>query len=170
MVISFLKSNYILVELDEESDTSDAFPAGFLGFPVRDYQDNGNTDVLDPSIEYKKSYSTFENKRKFYLGLSETKGIDQDFFDHKGQPDNPELFEYTGMTKGFHMDIDANGATIDNVEIVINSTGGTFTPIFEFEVGNAEFRNEDDVQGTDYEKIYARKFTFAPYGGFDGWE
>jgi hypothetical protein len=163
------RSNYILVELEEESDTSDAFPAGFLGFPIRDYQTNSNTSVQSPTMEYKKTYGAFENKRKFYLGLSETKGIDQDFFDYKGVPEG-DLTIWTGLTKGFHMDIDATGATIDNVEIVINNTGGTYSPVYEFETGNAEFRTEADVEGTDYEKVYARKFTFAPYGGYDGWD
>lgn len=163
------RSNYILIELDEESDTSDAFPAGFIGFPIRDYQTNSNTSVQSPTMEYKTTYGIFENKRKFYLGLSETKGIDQDFFDYKGVPGG-DLIMWTGLTKGFHMDKDANGATIDNTEIVIDLTGGTYSPNFEFEVGNAEFRDEAGVEGTDYEKIYARKFTFAPFGGFDGWD
>jgi len=164
------KSNFVLVELEEESDTSDSFPAGFLGFPVRDYQAFNNVTVQDPTIEYKQTYGEFENKRKFYLGLSATKGIDQDFFDYKGVPENDELSMWTGLTNGFHMDKDATGATIDNVEIIINNTGGTYSPIFLFDVGNAEFRTEADVQGTDYEKVYARKFTFAPYGGYDGWD
>jgi len=168
------KSNYILVELEEESDTSDAFPAGFLGTPVRDYQSSpspyNNTSVQDPTIEYKQTYGEFENKRKFYLGLSETKGIDQDFFDYKGLPESTNLSMWTGLTKGFHMDKDATGATIDNVSIVINATGGTYSPIYLFDVGNAEFRTEAGVEGTDYEKTYARKFTFAPSGGFDGWD
>jgi hypothetical protein len=163
------RSNYVLIELEEESDTSDAFPAGFLGFPIRDYQSNGNTSVQAPSVDYKQTYGVFENKRKFYLGLSESKGIDQDLFDYKGVPEG-ELSMWTGLTKGFHMDIDATGATIDNVEIVINNTGGTYSPVYEFATGNAEFRTESDVEGTDYEKVYARKFTFAPYGGFDGWD
>ena len=164
------RSNFVLVELEEESDTSEAFPAGFLGFPIRDYQTNGNTSVKSPTIEYKQSYGPFENKRKAYLGLSETKGIDQDFFDYKGVPEDSDLIAWTGLTKGFHMDIDATGATIDNVEIVINNTGGTYSPIFEFDTGVDEFRTESGVSGTDYEKVYARKFTFAPYGGFDGWD
>lgn len=165
------RSTYVLVELEEESDTSDAFPAGFVGFPVRDYQTNtGGNTVIDPTIEYKKTYTTFENKRKAYLGLSEVKGIDQDFFDYKGLPQDPSLEMYTGMTKGFHMDVDATGATIDNVRIVINSSGDTYSPVYQFDTGNAEFRSESGVEGTDYEKIYARKFTFAPYGGFDGWD
>jgi hypothetical protein len=164
------RSSYVLVELEEESDTSDAFPAGFVGFPVRDYQTNANTSVQTPTIEYKQTYGAFENKRKFYLGLSETKGIDQDFFDYKGIPTVGDLNEWTGLTKGFHMDVDATGATIDNVEIVINNTGGTYSPVYEFDTGNAEFRSDSGVVGTDYEKVYARKFTFAPYGGFDGWD
>ena len=165
------RSNFILVELDEESDTSDAFPAGFVGFPIRDYQSNTDGDtVVSPTIEYKQTYTTFENKRKAYLGLSETKGIDQDFFDYKGKPQDSNLNIYTGMTKGFHMDVDATGATIDNVRVVINVSGDTYSPVYEFDTGNAEFRTETGVEGTDYEKVYARKFTFAPYGGFDGWD
>jgi len=164
------RSTYVLVELEEESDTSDAFPGGFLGFPIRDYQTNSNTTVQSPSIEYKQTYGTFENKRKFYLGLSDTKGIDQDFFDYKGVPENDDLSMWTGLTNGFHMDIGATGATIDNVEIVINSTGGTYSPVYEFDTGSWAFRTESDVVGGPYEKVYARKFTFAPYGGFDGWD
>jgi len=124
---------------------------------------------LSPSIEYKQTYGAFENKRKFYLGLSETKGIDQDFFDYKGQPDG-DLTIWTGLTKGFHMDIAATGATIDNVEIVIDASGNTYSPVYLFDTGNAQFRTEDGVEGTDYEKVFARKFTFAPYGGYDGWD
>lgn len=163
------RSSYILVEMDEESDTSDAFPAGFVGFPIRDYQTNSNTSVLSPTIEYKQTYGAFENKRKFYLGLSETVGIDQDFFDYKGQPKGDSII-WTGLTKGFHMDVDATGATIDNVSIVIDNSGNTYSPVYLFDTGNAEFRTEAGVQGTDYEKVFARKFTFAPYGGFDGWD
>ena len=164
------RSNYVLVELEEESDTSDSFPAGFVGFPVRDYTESSNPSVQTPNIEYKKSYTAFENKRKSYLGLSNTKGIDQDFFDYKGKPDSTTQNIWTGMTKGFHMDVDVTGATIDNVEIVIDASGNTYSPVFSFETGNAKFRTEAGVAGTDYEKVYARKFTFAPYGGFDGWD
>jgi len=164
------RSNYVLIELDEESDSSDAFPGGFLGFPVRDYTLNNNPSVITPDLEYKKTYGVFENKRKIYLGLSNTVGIDQDFFDYKGIPNDVNINQWTGLTNGFHMDIDATGATIDNVEIVINNTGGTYSPVFLFDTGNAEFRTDAGIEGTDYEKIYARKFTFAPYGGFDGWD
>ena len=46
---------------------------------------------------------------------------------------------------------------------------GDSTP-YTFVVGEAEFRNEGDLINTDYEKLYARKFTFTVAGGFDGWD
>ena len=164
------KSSYILVEVDDTSDTSDAFPAGFIGFPIRNYQTANNTDVLSPSVLYKKVYGTYENKRKAYLGLSNTIGIDSDFFDYKGIPNGLSYNQWTGMTKGFHMDINASAATIDGVKIVIDSSGNTYSPIFEFETGDWTFTTETGLLNGPYEKIYARKFTSAPYGGFDGWD
>lgn len=164
------KSSYVLVEFDDTSDTSDAFPAGFIGYPVRDYTQNGNSSIIGPDMLYKKTYSTFENKRKSFLGISDTVGIDADFFDYKGVPDSTTINQWTGLTAGYHMDIDASGVTIDNVEVVINATGGTYNPIFEFETGDWEFRTDDGLIDGPYEKIYARKFTMAPYGGFDGWD
>lgn len=163
------KSSYILVELDELSDTSDAFPAGFVGYPQRDYN-LVNNNVVFPNITYKKTYGQFENKRRVFLGLSNIVGIDQDFFDYKGVPDSNVIDMWTGLTKGFHMDVNATGATIDGIEIVINSSGDTYSPIFEFEVGEFPFETEAGIQGTAYEKIFARKFTLVPYGGFDGWD
>lgn len=162
-------SSYVLVEMAEDVDTSDAFPAGFVGYPMRDYTLNSNPDVLAPEILYKKTYGVFENKRRVYLGLSDTVGIDKDFFAYKGVPIG-SLTQWTGTTKGFHMDVDVTGATIDGVDIVIDSSGNTYSPIFEFETGCCEFRTEAGVAGTDYEKVFSRKFTFAPYGGFDGWD
>ncbi|MHA2405063.1 MAG: phage tail sheath subtilisin-like domain-containing protein, partial [Candidatus Kariarchaeaceae archaeon] len=38
-----------------------------------------------------------------------------------------------------------------------------------FDVGCCEFRTVSGIQGTDYESIFARKFTFVPQLGFDGW-
>ena len=164
------KSAHILIELDESSDTSDAFPAGFVGFPVRDYQINSNTEVQTPSIQYKQTYGAFENKRKYYLGISDTIGIDSDFFDYKGVPIGQDYDMWTGLTHGFHMDIDATGATIDNVKVVINPNGDTYSPIFLFDTGDWQFRTDAGLAGGPYEKVFARKFTLVPYGGFDGWD
>lgn len=164
------KSVYVLIDMDDSSDTSDTFPAGFLGFPIRDYQSNNNTSVQDPKLTFKTGYDAFENKRKSYLGLSETVGIDADLFDYKGVPQGTSPNMWTGHTNGFHMDVDATGATIDNVSIVIDNSGTTYSPVYTFDTGVSEFRTEAGLLNTPYEKVYARKFTFAPFGGFDGWD
>lgn len=147
------KSTLVLVELNEDSNTSDAFPAGFGGYPVRDYQTNTNPTVKNPNLALKLKYGEFDNKRKMYLGINNSVGLDADFFDYKGKP---SVGNWTGKTEGFHMDIDANSGATSVGEI--------------FAVGTAEFRSEEGVYETDYEKTYARKFTFAPCGGFDGWD
>lgn len=164
-------SSYILVDLDDSVDTSDSFPAGFIGFPKRDSTLNGNPNTLGPTTVYKQTYGAFDNKRKYYLGLSDTVGIDENLFDYKGIPLASQSNNmWTGLTHGFHLDVDATGATIDNVQVVFNATGGTYSPIFLFRTGNWQFRTEAGLVGGPYEKIYARKFTFAPAGGFDGWD
>lgn len=163
-------STYMLIEMADGDDVSDAFPAGFVGYPLRDYSENANTTVQAPTIEYKTTYNAFENKRKVFLGLTETLGIDQDFFDYKGVPDSTTINFWTGLTYGFHMDINATACTIDNVAITVNNSGATYSPVYKFEVGCCPFQNDFQLQGTSYEKIYSRKFTFVPYGGFDGWD
>jgi hypothetical protein len=164
------RSSYVLVEIDDTSDTSGAFPAGFIGFPIRDYQTNGNTTVNNPTVTYKTAYGVFENKRKFYLGISETVGIDSDFFDYKGVPTTNSPNIWTGLTKGFHMDSGATQVTIDNVFVPINNSGGTYNPTFTFDTGVWQFRTESGLIGGPYEQLFARKFTMVPYGGFDGWD
>lgn len=147
------KSSLVLVELNEDTNTSDAFPAGFGGYLIRDYQTNSNTSVKNPNLALKLKYGEFDNKRKMYLGINDSIGLDADFFNYKGKPSTGN---WVGKTEGFHMDMDANSGA--------NSVDETFA------VGTAEFRSEEGVFNTDYEKTYARKFTFAPCGGFDGWD
>lgn len=147
-----LQSKYILVELGKECQ-DESFPSGFEGYPVRDYECS-----LAPQIMYKTFYQSFERKRHFYLGITDTIGFDPDFFTYKGVPSDPDLSFWTGTTSGFHMDINATGVTVDGFGIV------------DFETGNAAFQNENDLVGTDYQQITARKFTLVPFGGFDGWD
>ena len=164
------KSSFVLIELNDATDTSDAFPAGFVGYPIRDYQSTGNASVINPDLNFKKTYSSFENKRKIYLGISETIGVDADFFDYKGVPQTASPNINTGRTYGFHMDVNASAATIDSVVDVINPTGGTYSPIYLFDTGDSTFTTDAGLINGSYEKLYARKFTFVPYGGFDGWD
>jgi hypothetical protein len=118
----------------------DSFPAGFEGYTVRD-------GVTIPNVSYKKEYGTYEKKRRAYLGI--TKSFDADILKFKGKKD-ADGAEFVNKTKGFHLD---SGA-----------------PAAEFEVGAVAFASESGVAGTVYEKDYARKFTVAFAGGFDGWD
>lgn len=145
------RSNYVLVEMDSDADTSESFPAGFLGYPTRDY-----TGIYNSSnISYKTKYSILENKRKIYLGMSSDIGIDNDILKFKG------VENVNTLTDGFHMDADASLVKIDL---------GTETNEYKMAVSTADFKSESSLTGTDYENLNSRKFTFAAYGGFDGWD
>ena len=149
-----LNSKFIMVVMNDNAPI-DSFPAGFEGYHVRDY--NGRTissaslvDYIPPFIDYKTVYDP-ENERirRVYLGISDTVGIDSDMFQWKGKTDAKTYWSAT--TKGFHMD---SGATIAG----------------EFEVGEYAFTDDLAIAGTIYENVSARKFTFVPYWGFDGWD
>lgn len=131
-------SSYILVEIAVGEDSiADSFPSGFEGYPVRVKADNANP-------VYKTAYSEFENKRRVYLGVSES--FDNDLLKFKGLPDDGTA----ELTDGFHMDVNAN--------------------TLGFVTGTETFSSEVDASTGTYEKLYARTFTVLPYGGFDGWD
>ena len=149
-----LNSRFIMVVMNDNAPT-DAFPAGFEGYHVRDYvgrtvSSSSQVSYVPPFIDYKTFYDP-ENERikRVYLGISNTKGIDNDMFQWKGKTTTNAYWSAT--TKGFHMD---SGATIAG----------------DFVVGQFEFRDAAGIEGTLYESSTARKFTFVPYWGFDGWD
>ena len=117
-----LNSRFIMMVMNANAPV-DAFPAGFEGYIVSDY----NT-ALAPFIDYKTTYDP-ENERisKVYLGISNTVGIDQNMFNWKGLTQGGDY--WTATTKGFHMD---SGATVAG----------------DFEVGEFGFQNAIDIQGT----------------------
>jgi len=139
-----LNSRFIMLVMNPDAPI-DAFTAGFEGYRVRDYG-----TATAPFIDYKTFYDP-ENERirKVYLGITDTKGIDQDLFDWKGLTSNDTY--WTATTKGFHMD---SGATVAG----------------NFDCGLYEFRDDAGIEGTDYETLASRKFTFVPYWGYDGWD
>jgi hypothetical protein len=157
-----LKSQHIMIEFYDpnDPDLGNHFPAGFEGVLNRTYI--GNRTSLPPKIEYKTQYTDFNtNKlRKVYLGLNSDIGVDQDFFDYKGK-NAVNNGEYTGKTDGFHLDVNANGATID---LGVNS----YVPTLQ--VGVSAFTTDASLVGGPYEKLAARKFTLTPFGGWDGWD
>ena len=154
-----LRSNYIMVEMATDYPTN-GIPAGFEGVQVRDYI--GDRTALSPQIEYGTQYPSLNNSqvRRYYLGLNTTIGVDQDFFDYKGL-DAVTNLAYTGKSDGFHLDVNAEGAEI-------SAGSDSYTP--SLQVGISAFTTEASLQNGPYEKVNTRKFTFAPYGGFDGWD
>jgi len=157
-----LRSKYIMVELydDQDPDLANHFPAGFEGVLNRTYI--GSRTSLAPKIEYKTEYTDFNTSklRKTYLGLNTDIGVDQDFFDYKGKNAvNNGVF--TGKTDGFHLDVNANGATVDL---------GNDSYVPTLQVGVSAFTTDAGLVGGPYEKLAARKFTFTSFGGWDGWD
>ena len=166
-----LRSKYIMVELYDENDPNlgQHFPAGFEGVLNREYI--GDRTAIAPKIEYKTAYGTSlttSQLRRTYLGLNSGIGVDQDFFDYKGISavdagvlDANGKNTYSGKTDGFHLDINAISGTVD---------AGTSTYVPTLQVGVSAFTTDASLVGGPYEKLAARKFTFAPFGGYDGWD
>ena len=168
-----LRSKYVMVEfapgVENDPDSKNHFPAGFEGVLNRTYI--GDRTALAPKIEYKTAYPsslTTAQLRRVYLGLNSGIGVDQDFFDYKGinavdagVVDANDMNTYSGKTDGFHLDVNATDA-------FINAGDATYTPTLQ--VGVSAFTTDASLTGGPYEKLAARKFTFAPFGGYDGWD
>jgi hypothetical protein len=150
-----LRSKYIMLIMDPNHPT-DAFPAGFRGFLT----DNAFSGSTLGSVSYKTEYlsagdviyyeangtpvlSNGDKIRKVSLGLSSQVGFDRDLLKFKGA-------DSTGESFGFHLSTNASSIT---------TTSFKCTPY--------------DLEGNDkglLEGIAYRKFTFAVYGGRDGWD
>jgi len=180
-----LNSKYVMLELNEDAPV-DALPCGFLGFNSRDY---AGVKSPFPIIKTKYDYpgevvynppfglgsgaddatrSGGDNVRRTYLGISDSIGIDADFFGYKGKQlpldvcNDTTGDDWSTRTKGFHMDKDANSILIPNTF----ATSGT--PAFY--VGDATFTKDPDNESSPYYRLYSRKFSFLVQGGFDGWD
>jgi hypothetical protein len=142
----------------------DAIPGGFRGFANNKnfgtvsginmglgnviyktkYNDAGDVETYDvngsPNIE------GGDKVRKVMLGLSDAVGFDRDLLKYKGDMATTETF-------GFHLSV--NAATI---------TGTTFqtTPY--------DLEGQTNPETNKLTNINFRKFTFAVYGGKDGWD
>lgn len=169
-----LLSDYIMVELADEISV-DSFPAGFEGYIQNNYTsaitDDTSTEGIPPKMMYKLKYNENERLNRNYLGITQSaynaegltgNGIDQNqfnFINYKNDGGNTE----SGFTKskGFHMDVNATAIYHDGNEL-----------IGQFETGDYKFQTINDVVDptNGYNDIQSRKFTFAPAGGFDGWD
>lgn len=176
-----LKSKYVMVEIIENDMTQNCVPAGFLGYPVRNYGE----DIKAPTFTYNTFYDEDIKDKKQYFGLSDIKGVDIDMLYYKGKDAYTENYTI-GYTKGFHLDstldatiqeslgtkvtvdgdpnmvvewdaVSPNNVTLENIALDIEN----ISPV----IGS-----ESDMEGTIYENVKLRKFTVYPYGGFDGWD
>ena len=156
-----LRSKYIMLLLDPNHPI-DAIPAGFRGYTSNTAFE---TDKVLGSSLYKTKYYTAgetigyqsdgtaittngDKVRKVTLGVSSQMGFDTDLLKYKGN-------EAVGVTKGFHLSINASGLTV---------SGAT---VFDTTPYDLEGQTGTDNKLTD---INYRKFTLVVFGGRDGWD
>ena len=186
-----INSKYIMVEVNPDAPY-DSLPCGFEGYVIRDYAtathpfpifktkyDYPGEVVANPPFGAalgtdNKVISPGDNVRRTYLGFSTADGytVDSEFLQYKGKQtpvsgfpcgtNEESFFNWTYVTKGFHMD---SGATVVTVPSYYSNSGETF-----FFVGDASFSFEPTTETSPYYRIYSRKFTVMFYGGFDGWD
>ena len=151
------KSSFITVDIVENVSPT-AVPAGFRGYPLRTTNLSASTSS---NIYYKTTYLSGDSKFKTYLGISElgytsltqsqisvqtsVKTIESDLFAFDGAVASGHV-----TTKGFHMENTADAS--------------------EFSSGN---KNSLTAYTNDAQTLLDKtllKFTFVPFGGFDGWD
>ena len=192
-----LKSNYIMLYLAEgvlDGTFVGSLPCGFEGYKFRSY----GTCSINPSLQFKTKYynpgdvvyegpfasgtiatanqtlSGGDKVSKNYLGLSSSL-LDYDFFDFKGFQvptatcTSTEGDEWSVVTEGFHMDVSASGIT-GGAGTYLNLSATTLSGNPVFQCGAGQFSTEPTSATETYKKLRTRKFTLAPYGGFDGWD
>lgn len=175
------KSKYVTVEINQNDKTQASIPAGFLGYPIRDYSGvipnkplNLGT-VKAPYLAYNVTVDNTIRNRKQYFGVSNLMGIDLDICLYKGK----EAYngEPAGLTPCFHLDsrIDSTNGITGQTVSVDGIVGYKWNTVNRNEVVTnydiePKIGTEDEMVGTIYEDITLRKFTCVPYGGFDGWD
>ena len=177
------KSKYITVEIAEGTAVENSVPAGFLGYPMAQYDglpvvgDSNTKKVINPRLKYNLYYDNELKNKKQYFGLSTRVGVDVDAFTYKGKAayiNDPSL-----LTQGFHLDArldPENYADSHKPSITVDGESG-----YTFDAVSVQSRtstltdipaigSETLMQGSIYEYVNLRKFTVYFYGGFDGWD
>ena len=102
------KSSYVTVEVNETDKTEASIPAGFMGFPVRNYkgmQPNGNQWNLDaPVLRYNTTWDEDVRNNRQYFGMSDLVGVDVDVLNFKGVDAYDNESDPGFFTPGFHLD------------------------------------------------------------------
>lgn len=169
-----IKSKYVTVEVIANEVTAECVPAGFLGYPIRNYDDFG---IKAPELKYNCDYDEEIKTRKQYFGMSDLVGVDVDVLTYKGV----NAYSVNApLTNGFHLDSNVSPVMDDNSEFKFNITvdgaqGYTFATVSPLNVTD-EYANptligtEEEMSDTIFADVTLRKFTVYPYGGFDGWD
>ena len=185
------KSNYITVEVNENDKTKSSIPAGFLGYPVRDFDgvivttDGTQPKVQKPYFKYNVNVDEDIRINKQYFGLSDLTGIDEDILRYKG------VEAYNGLPQSlspcFHLDSrilseteiarikNNEGAADFNQTVTVDGIDGyTWVTVAKSNLTDygvePRIGSEDVMLNTIYEDKKYRKFTVAFYGGWDGWD
>lgn len=180
-------SNYITVEVNETDKAKISVPAGFLGYPVRNFEFGQALDTNDPLkapyLKYNTLYDEEIRINKQYFGMSDLVGIDTDLLKYKGVEaynDQPD-----GLTPCFHLDarifngkpnedgiIKENG--IEQKVSVDGVYGYRWVTVDKSNVTDYDIEprigGEEVMLNTIYEDRKYRKFTMVFYGGWDGWD
>lgn len=166
-----IKSKYVMVEVIENDVTENCIPAGFLGYPVRNY---GALNA--PEFTYNTIYDNDVKEKRQYFGLSDITGVDVDMLTYKGKNAYTEDYK-VGYTNAFHLDSNveylaaASALTVDEDP---ETKGMAWTSVSAANVTSENkaptIGMEEEMEGTIYEDVRLRKFTLYPYGGFDGWD
>lgn len=176
------KSKYITVEVNESLAAQASVPAGFLGYPLSNFNgreivgQNVHGDMLNPKIAYNLNYDVNLKNRKQYFGLSNHVGVDVDMFTYKGKA--AYINHQSFLSQGFHLDARLDMASyVDDRPIITvdGEKGYTFdavsvsnkTPLY---TESPIIGTEAEMEGSIYEFVDLRKFTVYFYGGFDGWD
>lgn len=167
-------SKYVLVEVIENDMTEKCVPAGFLGYPVRDYSAK---EIEAPTFVYNLVYDEDIREKRQYFGLSDLTGVDVDMLYYKGKDAYTENYTL-GYTRGFHMDSTLNERVLSGLTGVTVTVDGDSEMVVEWDAvspnqpeGEApRIASEEEMEGTIYEDVRLRKFTVYPCGGFDGWD
>ena len=166
-----IKSKYVTVEVIANDMTETCVPAGFLGYPMREYN-IANKTIVNPDMGYNVYVDDDIKPKKQYFGFSNIMGVDVDLFKYKGRNayDNTD-----SLSKGFHLD--SRIEAITDIKVTVDGDNS-----FKFTTVNPNNTTginggaipviglENEMAGTIYEDINLRKFTVCFYGGFDGWD
>ena len=177
------KSKYIAVEMADAEDLSNKIPAGFLGYPMPNYDPSETEEDVTGggsiarsgfTMKYYDEFDASKKPKRQYFGLN-TNVIDSDILAYKGRYfyDNMGDAQPDMICNGFHMDsilwnYNESETYVDGLE------GYRFSPVSVKKIGAEEFQprliNAPYINGTIYKDIALRKFTVYFYGGFDGWD